>query len=34
MVSRLHLDDEGDLLTRWPGGFFDDRLADVLGITS
>lgn len=33
-VTRLHLDDEGDLLTRWPGGFFDDRLADVLGITS
>lgn len=33
-VSRLHLDDEGDLVDRWPGGFFDDRLADVLGIPS
>lgn len=33
-VSRLRLDDEGDLLDRWPGGFFDDRLADVLGIPS
>jgi predicted ATPase len=33
-VTRLPLDDEGDLLVRWPGGFFDDRLADVLGVSS
>lgn len=31
-VKRLRLDEDGDLLDRWPGGFFDDRLADVLGI--
>ncbi len=33
-VRRLQLDDEGDLVDRWPGGFFDDRLADVLGVSS
>lgn len=33
-VTRLHLDAEGDLQDRWPGGFFDDRLADVLGVPS
>lgn len=33
-VSRLRLDVEGDLVDRWPGGFFDDRLADALGIPS
>lgn len=33
-ITRLHLDDEGDLQERWPGGFFDDRLADVLGVTA
>ena len=30
-VSRLPLDSDGDLQVRWPGGFFDDRLADILG---
>ena len=30
-VVRLRLDQDGDLIDRWPGGFFDDRLADVLG---
>lgn len=33
-VTRLNLDAEGDLQDRWPGGFFDDRLADVLGVPS
>ncbi|WP_157006497.1 AAA family ATPase [Agromyces laixinhei] len=33
-VRRLQLDDEGDLIDRWPGGFFDDRLADILGVSS
>lgn len=33
-VTRLRLDDEGDLQDRWPGGFFDDRLADILGMPS
>ncbi len=33
-VRRLQLDDEGDLVDRWPGGFFDDRLADILGVSS
>ena len=32
VVSRLRLDEEGDLLDLWPSGFFDDRLADVLGL--
>ncbi len=30
-VRRLDVDDEGDLVDGWPGGFFDERLADVLG---
>jgi hypothetical protein len=29
-VRRLAVDDAGDLVDGWPGGFFDDRLADVL----
>lgn len=32
-VSRLRLGDKGELLDPWPTGFFDDSLADVLGIT-
>jgi hypothetical protein len=30
-VRRLPVDAEGELADGWPGGFFDDRLADVLG---
>jgi predicted ATPase len=30
-VRRLAVDAEGDLEDGWPGGFFDERLAEVLG---
>jgi hypothetical protein len=30
-VRRLEVDANGDLVDGWPGGVFDDRLADVLG---
>lgn len=30
-VRRLEVDRDGDLEDGWPGGFFDDRLAEVLG---
>ena len=30
-VRRLEVDADGDLADGWPGGFFDDRLAEVLG---
>ncbi len=30
-VRRLEVDADGDLADGWPGGFFDERLADVLG---
>jgi len=30
-VRRLEVDAEGDLIDGWPGGFFDERLAEVLG---
>lgn len=30
-VRRLDVDSDGDLVDGWPGGFFDERLADVLG---
>lgn len=29
-VRRLEVDEQGDLIDGWPGGFFDDRLAEVL----
>jgi hypothetical protein len=29
-VRRLEVDAEGDLVDGWPGGFFDERLGDVL----
>lgn len=29
-VRRLEVDANGDLIDGWPGGFFDDRLAEVL----
>jgi hypothetical protein len=29
-VRRLAVDDDGDLVDGWPGGFFDERLAEVL----
>jgi len=29
-VRRLDVDDQGDLVDGWPGGFFDERLAEVL----
>lgn len=29
-VRRLEVDDSGELVDGWPGGFFDERLADVL----
>lgn len=32
-VRRLRLGDHGELLDPWPTGFFDDGLADILGIT-
>lgn len=32
-VRRLRLGDSGELLDPWPTGFFDDTLADILGIT-
>jgi predicted ATPase len=32
-VRRLRLGDRGELLDPWPTGFFDDGLADILGIT-
>jgi hypothetical protein len=30
-VRRLEVDSAGDLVDGWPGGFFDERLAEVLG---
>lgn len=30
-VRRLEVDAEGDLVDGWPGGFFDERLEEVLG---
>ena len=33
-LSQLRLGESGELLDPWPTGFFDDSLADVLGITS
>ncbi len=30
-MRRLDVDAEGDLVDGWPGGFFDERLAEVLG---
>ncbi|MBU1618426.1 MAG: AAA family ATPase [Gammaproteobacteria bacterium] len=30
-VTSLHLDDEGDFLTHWPNGFFEERLNEVFG---
>lgn len=33
-VRRLRLGDQGELLDPWPTGFFDDSLADILGVTS
>lgn len=30
-VRRLEVDREGDLVYGWPGGFFDERLGEVLG---
>jgi predicted ATPase len=30
-VRRLEVDSDGDLADGWPGGFFDERLAEVLG---
>lgn len=32
-ARRLHLDKQGELLEPWPTGFFDDSLADILGVT-
>lgn len=32
-VRRLRLGAQGELLDPWPTGFFDDALADILGIT-
>jgi predicted ATPase len=29
-VRRLEVDDRGELVDGWPGGFFDERLAEVL----
>lgn len=29
-VRRLDVDDDGELVDGWPGGFFDERLAEVL----
>ena len=31
-VSRLRLGLQGEFLDPWPTGFFDDTLADILGI--
>jgi len=30
-VRRLDVDSDGDLIEGWPGGFFDERLEEVLG---
>ncbi len=30
-VRRLEVDESGDLVDGWPGGFFDERLEEVLG---
>ncbi len=30
-VRRLEVDSDGELVDGWPGGFFDDRLREVLG---
>lgn len=30
-VTHLRLDDEGDFLTHWPNGFFEERLNEVFG---
>ena len=32
-ARRLRLGEKGELLDPWPTGFFDDRLADVLGVS-
>ena len=32
-VRRLRLGEHGELLDPWPTGFFDDSLADILGVT-
>lgn len=32
-VRRLRLGEQGELLDPWPTGFFDDSLADILGVT-
>ena len=29
-IRRLEVDEDGELVDGWPGGFFDDRLAEVL----
>jgi predicted ATPase len=29
-IRRLEVDEDGDLVHGWPGGFFDDRLAEVM----
>ena len=29
-VSRLHLDDRGEFVDEWPGGFFPERLRELV----
>lgn len=29
-VERLHLDDDGDFIDQWPGGFFPERLRELM----
>jgi hypothetical protein len=33
VISRLRVGDSGQLLDPWPSGFFDDSLADILGVS-
>jgi len=33
-ARRLRIGERGELLDPWPTGFFDDGLADILGITA
>nr|MBF4243281.1 hypothetical protein [Vibrio anguillarum] len=31
-VTELKLDDEGDFLTHWPNGFFEERVNEMFGL--
>lgn len=31
IISRLRIDEDGDFIDEWPGGFFDERLEELFG---